>query len=659
MDNSSPVSSPGSSTNDNDLFAEPAMLFEGKLTLITTSSPYNPKDTMNPTNRFAIEPLSSFIESNTNPRTIFNPAKLAELADSIKATGVIQPILARPLPAARLDETSKLSPRPTLEIVAGARRFRGSKIAKAADIPAMIKDLTDDQVFEIQLIENLQRDDLSDLEAAEGYKKLMSHNKISPDEVAVKIGKSRSYVYSCLKLLDLPSFVKEVLRDELITSSAALLIARIPDIGLQQKARDFAITETDGHKPSIRAFQVWLRDNVMLNLSNAPFPIDVKTLTAAGSCKDCTTRTGHDPDLFADVKSDMCTHPPCYHLKAQAHKDALAAQVAAIPKASNRNVDEQQGLGLESTLAQDARANQSADKTADRMKSDIEAIKANFNTDIAKATRLATFDHLTDYMKTMTAQASEALLGANLMRAWLLKLVVWEDYDDVALMLNMPIQESYDQSFTDAAARRVDAATDSDLYVFAATYLLIEERNANGLNALKPATLMIGFAKDWGIDLHPIADEVREAAEEELKAKIAAINKQIKAKKGETSAPKTTSTQPPAGAANDDAAADAKKQKPAGASRKAKTTAQEAIAGIASAMQGIEAEPLDAALGGSEVAAIDSGKLAVGAKVKILDGKHSGKEAVVKIEIGSDMWSVEVGNMFSIYLPTKSLQVIA
>jgi ParB/RepB/Spo0J family partition protein len=611
------------------------------------------------TEQFDNIPLTLLIASLTNPRKNFREGPLLELADSIKSTGgVHQPILIRTIPIDRIETTSQLSPRPTHEIVAGERRFRASKMAGMTTIPALIRTLTDDQALEIQIIENLQRDDLTDLEAAEGYRELMHHNSLSAEDVGKKIGKSRTYIYNSLKLLALPQPAQEALRNDQITTSSALLIARIPDIGLQQKALEYAIKPDDnGDLPSYRNFSGWLHGNVMLNLGNAPFPIAVKTLTSAGSCEDCDKRTGANPDLFTDVKSaDMCTYPPCYHIKVAAQKDVLAAQIAAIPKTTNKNIDDQRGLGLESTLAQDARANQSAAKTADRLKSDIEAIKANLNADIAKATRLAVFDHLTDMMKTMTAQASEALLGAHLMRAWLLKLVQWEDNDDVALMLDMPIQEEYDAEFAETCTRRVDAATDGELYVFAATYLLIEERNTHRVNAHKPATLMEGFAKDWKIDLRPIMDEVREAAEAELKAKIAALNKQIKATK-------TTSTPPPAGAAIDDAAADAKKQKPAALPRKAKTTAQEAISGIAAAMQGIETEPLDASLGGSEAAAVQSGVLAVGAKVKVLDGKHLDKQGSITKEIGNEMWNVEllssVGLPFAVFLPTKSLQVIA
>ena len=228
--------------------------------------------------------LDTLITSPTNPRKNFNPIKLQELADSIAASGVHQPILVRPLPAQRLADTAHLKPRPTHEVVAGERRYRASQLAKVDAIPAMIRELTDDQVLEIQIVENIQRDSLTELETAEGYQLLIDRTGIKPEEIGLKVGKSRSSVYGSLKLLDLHPYGKEVLREDSITASHALLIARISDIKLQHKAVDYAAAETDGHKPSIRAFQQWLRDNVMLDLVKVPFPIDVKTLiSSAGS----------------------------------------------------------------------------------------------------------------------------------------------------------------------------------------------------------------------------------------------------------------------------------------------------------------------------------------------------------------------------------------
>lgn len=286
---------------------------------------------------FANIALPLIVSSLTNPRKTFNAANLTELANSIKATGVHQPILVRPLPGSRVEETSwepgtvqRRAVRPTYEIVAGERRYRASKQAGVETIPAMIRELDDDQVLEIQIIENLQRDDLTELEEAEGYQALMEHSQIRAEDVGGKIGKSRSYVYARLKLLDLSLECKQALREGQIDASRALLIARIPDGALQAKALEEATRKGgfENEVPSVRSLQTWLKQNVMLYLDKATFKItDARLVKQAGSCKDCPKRTGADPDLFADVHSaDMCTDPACYHGKEEAHRSALVAQ---------------------------------------------------------------------------------------------------------------------------------------------------------------------------------------------------------------------------------------------------------------------------------------------------------------------------------------------
>ncbi|BEP93262.1 hypothetical protein GmRootA79_16460 [Acidovorax sp. A79] len=282
-------------------------------------------------------------ESLTNPRKYFNQDKLGELADSIRASGVHQPILLRPLPGSRVPETfgfrRKDAPLPAYELVAGARRLRACKLAKVAEVPAMIRELTDDQALEIQLIENLQREDMSELEEAEGYRALMEHSHLTVEQVAEKIGKGdskskgKSYVYARLKLLDLSPEATKALREGLIDASRALRIARIPDAKLQAKALAEASRKNYRGDPAIgvREFEGWLQQNVMLRLDTAPFNITtIDLVPAAGSCKECPKRTGANPDLFADVNSpDLCTDPACYHGKEAAHSTALRAQAEA------------------------------------------------------------------------------------------------------------------------------------------------------------------------------------------------------------------------------------------------------------------------------------------------------------------------------------------
>ncbi|MDA8522338.1 ParB/RepB/Spo0J family partition protein [Acidovorax sp. NCPPB 4044] len=283
-------------------------------------------------------------ESLTNPRKHFDSAKLQELADSIAATGVHQPILLRPLPGSRVAETSleplpptaawpltrsKRELRPVYELVAGARRLRACRMAKVAEVPAMIRDMTDAEALEVQVIENLQREDVTPLEEAEGYDVLMRSGDLNADQVAAKIGKSRSYVYGRLKVLDLCTTGRQALREGKIDFSKALLAARIPHEKLQIEAVKWMTREGwDGEPRSYRECARHVQSEYMLELKGAQFPIKDATLVpAAGACTECRKRTGADRDLFSDVPSaDVCTDTKCFHAKAQAHTDRLTAQ---------------------------------------------------------------------------------------------------------------------------------------------------------------------------------------------------------------------------------------------------------------------------------------------------------------------------------------------
>ena len=274
---------------------------------------------------FAHVPLKAVVSSLTNQRKRFDEAKLADLAESIKTVGVQQPVLMRPLPGSRVADTDRGV---KYELVFGERRLRASVIAGVATIPARIRMLTDTQVLEIQIIENLQREDLTYMEEAEGYKALMDAAGLNADQVGEKIGKSRNYVYSRLKLLDLCAKARESLRDGTIDFSRALLVARIPDEKLQVKAmKEIAegVGYYDKEPMTYKKAEAHVQQNYMLKLSDAKFKIaQVDLVQGVGSCKTCPKRTGANPDLFSDVKSaDVCTDPPCFHKKEQAHAESI------------------------------------------------------------------------------------------------------------------------------------------------------------------------------------------------------------------------------------------------------------------------------------------------------------------------------------------------
>lgn len=279
--------------------------------------------------------LHSITPSLTNPRKHFDQNKLQELADSIAASGVHQPILVRPLPPHRVaDEQAKANAenreRAAYEIVAGERRWHACGLANVAQVPAMICNMTDAQALEAQVIENLQRADVTELEEAEGYQVLMKHQGINADQLAAKIGKSRAYVYARLKILDLCEEGKEALRTGSIDFSRALLAARIPSKLLQLKAIAY-MTKLQGWNdrlPSYRTCAEHVQQEYMLNLDKARFNItDASLMTNAGSCMLCSKRTGANPDLYEDIGSaDVCTDRTCFEQKTNAH---TAQQVEA------------------------------------------------------------------------------------------------------------------------------------------------------------------------------------------------------------------------------------------------------------------------------------------------------------------------------------------
>src|SRR6267143_2080465 len=168
-------------------------------------------------------PLNRIQESKTNPRRQFDETKLAELAGNIRQHGVLQPVLVRPLPDCKDG---------FFELVAGARRYRASQLAKRETIPASVRELTDTECLELQLIENLQRADVHELDEARGYAALM---QLQPDTytvetIAEKVGRSEKYVYARLRLLHLIEEVQQAFYAGKLTVAHAFEIARLqPD----------------------------------------------------------------------------------------------------------------------------------------------------------------------------------------------------------------------------------------------------------------------------------------------------------------------------------------------------------------------------------------------------------------------------------------------
>jgi ParB/RepB/Spo0J family partition protein len=264
-----------------------------------------------------IVPLDQITESATNPRKHFGDMK--ELEDSVREKGVLQPVLLRPFDG-------------EYELVAGARRFRAARGIGLAEIPAIIRELSDAEALEVQVIENNQRSDVSPLEEADGFRALQEKHGYSVEDLAAKTGRSKAYVYARLKLAELGEAGREAVAAGKLSASVALLVARVP-AALQHKAVGLVTPQHAEIDPlSARHASRLLQDRFMLHLAEAPF--DRKDAGyPGGACVACPKRTGAQPDLFADVDdADTCTDPSCFEAKVDEawKRRKAAAKVAGL-----------------------------------------------------------------------------------------------------------------------------------------------------------------------------------------------------------------------------------------------------------------------------------------------------------------------------------------
>lgn len=265
-------------------------------------------------------PLGLINPSKTNPRKHFDPVALSDLASSIKEKGIIEPIIVREIVQVGTKDAR-------YEIVAGERRWRASKEADQETIPAICRNLSDVAVLEIQLIENLQREDVHELEEARGYQRLMKEAKYDVAMIAEKVGKSKEYVYARLKLLDLIDPIAKLFIEGSITAGHAVLIARLPEDSQKMILKDGLYQEEwmgeEGRVKtfaSVRGLGAWIQQNIQMELKKAPFDVgDPGLVRAVGACTACPKQTGSMAGLFPELgKKPCCTDRKCFNGKVDA-----------------------------------------------------------------------------------------------------------------------------------------------------------------------------------------------------------------------------------------------------------------------------------------------------------------------------------------------------
>lgn len=161
-------------------------------------------------------PIEFLTASPLQPRRRFVEAELESLAESLRTFGVLQPLLVRPRPGSDTGYAT-----PGFEIIAGERRWRAAQLAGLDELPVVVRELSDREVLEIALVENLQREDLSPIEEAEGYKRLIEEFGRTQEELAQEIGRSRPHIANTLRLLKLPETVRRFLEEGKLTAGHA------------------------------------------------------------------------------------------------------------------------------------------------------------------------------------------------------------------------------------------------------------------------------------------------------------------------------------------------------------------------------------------------------------------------------------------------------
>ena len=219
-------------------------------------------------------PISQVESCAGQPRKQFDPDALADLADSIREHGIIQPLTVRKLQSGYY------------QIIAGERRWRAARMAGLDHVPAIVIEADDRKAMELAMIENLQREDLNPMEEAEGYRQLMEQYNLTQEETAQRVGKSRSAVANALRLLNLCPSVRAMVEDGRLTSGHARTILPLSP-ALQKKAAD-AVLKSD--------------------LSVRQTELLVKKLTAEVKEKPAVTTGGLEVNYAEEAAKALCAH---------------------------------------------------------------------------------------------------------------------------------------------------------------------------------------------------------------------------------------------------------------------------------------------------------------------------------------------------------------
>lgn len=251
--------------------------------------------------------IEKIVFSKTNPRKEFNKNSLQELAESIQSNGLINPVMLR----------KKGS---NYELVSGERRVRACKLIKKKSVVAIVKDLSDEHVLEIQYIENLQRQDVHPLDEASFISGMIETGKYNIETIADKTGKTKTYVAGRLQLTKLIPEVRKSFAEGKIELGHALLLAKLQEEDQKRLYKELLMDQEGWQYTTVAQLKNYIK-KMILNLNTAPFnKKDALLLPDAGNCLTCIKRTGNNLDLFEEFSGkNICTDPACYFEKVRLH----------------------------------------------------------------------------------------------------------------------------------------------------------------------------------------------------------------------------------------------------------------------------------------------------------------------------------------------------
>ena len=175
-------------------------------------------------------PVDSIDPNPLQPRRVFQSERLAELAQSIRANGIVQPLVVR-----RIGER--------FQLVAGERRWRAAKLAGMEQVPVVIREIPDDRLLEISLIENIQREDLNAIETAHAFSRLSTELELNPEQIGQRTGKDRTTVVNFLRLLQLPEDLQQLVAERRLTAGHARCLLALPTVALQREVAEKAVAQ--------------------------------------------------------------------------------------------------------------------------------------------------------------------------------------------------------------------------------------------------------------------------------------------------------------------------------------------------------------------------------------------------------------------------------